>query len=422
MSSLMQSRWADPDPPAPPATTEKKKQPEPEPEPTPAPAIEQPAPETTSERPESRRKSEHTLSAAATSFAPSSPVGPPPDLSTYDEFTQTGGGEGDLFDDVIPVEESMQTRPPEDLFGDDFTPVEQPVVEKQVIEPTVVDQVSAEQPAQQSAPQPASQQPRSKGDGSRGRGRGRGRGGRKDSQGQQSQAKPEQKNEDTQTPVQAPENAPTGPKKETTASVRGDRRGTGGVRKPKLTETELAEKMAQISIKNASLTAAHARAEADAASFAEREQQAKAQSAQRAKEERRDRQQMMGERERNRLRKLKALEGREWDMEKNEDDFSKGGKYDKKGGFAGDKEDYTDGREYLLRDAKEKRGGGSRSDGRGGKQPQHVAPPKKEDFPSLPTRDGNAAPKKDKDTSFFDNAATKGKSWADQVESTTPTS
>ena len=418
----MQSRWADPDPPAPPATTEKKKQPEPEPEPTPAPAIEQPAPETTSERPESRRKSEHTLSAAATSFAPSSPVGPPPDLSTYDEFTQTGGGEGDLFDDVIPVEESMQTRPPEDLFGDDFTPVEQPVVEKQVIEPTVVDQVSAEQPAQQSAPQPASQQPRSKGDGSRGRGRGRGRGGRKDSQGQQSQAKPEQKNEDTQTPVQAPENAPTGPKKETTASVRGDRRGTGGVRKPKLTETELAEKMAQISIKNASLTAAHARAEADAASFAEREQQAKAQSAQRAKEERRDRQQMMGERERNRLRKLKALEGREWDMEKNEDDFSKGGKYDKKGGFAGDKEDYTDGREYLLRDAKEKRGGGSRSDGRGGKQPQHVAPPKKEDFPSLPTRDGNAAPKKDKDTSFFDNAATKGKSWADQVESTTPTS
>lgn len=108
-------------------------------------------------------------------------------------------------------------------------------------------------------------------------------------------------------------------------------------------------------------------------------------------------------------------------MEKNEDDFSKGGKYDKKGGFAGDKEDYTDGREYLLRDAKEKRGGGSRSDARGGKQPQHTAPPKKEDFPSLPTRDGDAAPKKDKDTSFFDNDATKGKSWADQVESTTPT-
>jgi hypothetical protein len=74
-----------------------------------------------------------------------------------------------------------------------------------------------------------------------------------------------------------------------------------------------------------------------------------------------------------------------------------------------------------LRDAKEKRGGGSRSDARGGKQAQHTAPPKKEDFPSLPTRDGEVAPKKGTDTSFFDNAATKGKSWADQVESTTPT-
>jgi hypothetical protein len=421
MSSLMQSRWADPEPPA---TTEEKKQPEPEPETKPAPELEQPAPETTSKRPESRRKSEHTLSAAATSFAPSSPAGPPPDLSTYDEFTQTGGGDNDLFDDVIPVEESMQTRPPDDLFGDDFTPVEQPAPEKQTDEPAAVKEVPAEQPTPQPAAQSVPQQSRGKGDGARGRGRGRGRGGRKDPQGQQSQsqAKPEPKSEETQAPVQAPENAPTGPKKETTASVRGDRRGTGGVRKPKLTETELAEKMAQISIKNASLTAAHARAEADAASFAEREQEAKAQSAQRAKEERRDRQQMMGERERNRLRKLKALEGREWDMEKNEDDFSKGGKYDKKGGFGGDKEDYTDGREYLLRDAKEKRGGGSRSDARGGKQAQHTAPPKKEDFPSLPTRDGEAAPKKEKtDTSFFDNAATKGKSWADQVESTTPT-
>ena len=424
MSSLMQSRWADPEPPA---TTEEKKQPEPETKP--APELEQPAPETTSERPESRRKSEHTLSAAATSFAPSSPAAPPPDLSTYDEFTQTGGGDGDLFDDMIPVEESMQTRPPDDLFGDDFTPVEQPVAEKQAIEHTAVEEAPAEQPTQQpapqAAPQPQQQQARGKGDGARGRGRGRGRGGRKEPLGQQSQgqAKPEPKSEETQTPVQAPDNAPTGPKKETTASVRGDRRGTGGVRKPKLTETELAEKMAQISIKNASLTAAHARAEADAASFAEREQEAKAQSAQRAKEERRDRQQMMGERERNRLRKLKALEGREWDMEKNEDDFSKGGKYDKKGGFSGDKEDYTDGREYLLRDAKEKRGGGSRSDARGGKQAQHTAPPKKEDFPSLPPKkDGEAAaPKKETDTSFFDNAATKGKSWADQVESTTPT-
>lgn len=445
MSSLMQSRWADPSAPA---TTEEKKQPAPEPapkpapEPTPEPRQPEPAlepatkqaPEPTPEepkqseivqstgRPESRRKSEHALSAAATAFAPTSPAAPPPDLSTYDEFAQTGGQEGDLFDDVVPVEESMQTRPPEDLFGDDFTPVEQPVIEEAVIQPSTVDQVSTQQPAVQPIPQQAPQSNRGRNDGARGRARGRGRGARKDGQGQSGhgQVQAEQGSEEPQTSVNAPENAPTGPKKETTASVRGDRRGTGGVRKPKLTETELAEKMAQIQIKNASLTAAHARAEADAASFAEREQQAKAQSAQRAKEERKDRQQMMGERERNRLRKLKALGGREWDMEKNDDDFSKGGKYDKKGGFGGDKEDYTDGREYLLREPKEKRGGGAGSGARGGKQPQGVVP-KKEDFPSLPTKVDEAEPKKDKDTSFFDNAATKGKSWADQVESSTPT-
>lgn len=438
MSSLMQSRWANP--PAPAAIEEKKqpapeptpepapepKEPEPKEEPEPVPVSEQapelapepkqPEPAKLSERPESRRKSEHTLSAAAAAFAPSSPAAPPPDLSTYDEFTQTGGQEEDLFDDLA---ESMQTRPPEDLFDDDFTPVQQPVIEESMVQPTPVEPVLAAQSDAQPIPQQAPQSNRGRNDGARGRARGRGRGGRKESQGQQGQAKAEQTNED---PVNAPENAPTGPKKETIASVRGDRRGTGGVRKPKLSESELAEKMAQIQIKNASLTAAHARAEADAASFAEREQQAKAQSAQRAKEERKDRQQMMGERERNRLRKLKALGGREWDMEKTEDDFSKGGKYDKKGGFGGDKEDYTDGREYLLREPKEKRGGASAGT-RGGKQPQEAVP-KKEDFPSLPattTKGEEAGTKKDKDASFFDNAATKGKSWADQVESSTST-
>jgi hypothetical protein len=417
MAGLLQSKWADP--PAP-AATQDKKQPKTEQ----APESEEPVPAQPIEIAETRRKSEHTLSAAATAFAPSSPAAPPPDVSTIDEFAQTGGHEGDLFDDVIPVNESMQTRPSDDLFGDDFTPLEQPVVEQAVVEPPT-EQIPVEQPAPRPAPQTVPQQNRGRGDGTRGRGRGRGRGGRKEPQGQHNQAQSEPKqteqvSEETQTPAQAPDNAPTGPKKETIASVRGDRRGTGGVRKPKLTETELAEKMAQIQIKNASLTAAHARAEADAASFAEREQQAKAQSAQRAKEERRDRQQMMGERERNRLRKLKALEGREWDMEKNEDDFSKGGKYDKKGGFAGDKEDYTDGREYLLREGKERRGGGAGSGARGGK-PTQSAPPKKEDFPSLPTKSSEADSKEVKDTSFFDNAATKGKSWADQVESTTPT-
>ncbi|EOD51246.1 hypothetical protein UCRNP2_1971 [Neofusicoccum parvum UCRNP2] len=86
----------------------------------------------------------------------------------------------------------------------------------------------------------------------------------------------------------------------------------------KLTEEELAERMSAIALKNASLTAAHARAEADQARFEKREAEAAAKAKVRAKQERQNRQQMMGERERNRLRKLNALQGREWDADKEE--------------------------------------------------------------------------------------------------------
>jgi hypothetical protein len=207
--------------------------------------------------------------------------------------------------------------------------------------------------------------------------------------------------------------------------VRGDRQDTGGVRKPKLTEAELEQKMAAIQIKNASLTAAHARAEADAASFQQREEaakqavrQEKEKAQKREKEERRDRQQMMGERERNRQRKLKAMDGREWDAEKNEDDF-KGSRFDKKGGFAGDKEDYTDGREYIYR---EPRGGqrGARGRGRGGAREggreQNV--PKQEEFPALPPAAKESRTEKTVKSAAPD-AGSGDKSWADQVESST---
>ena len=296
----------------------------------------------------------------------------------------------------------MQSRPEDDLFADDFTPVEQAVVE-------------------QSAP---SVPIRGGPDKFRGRGRGRGRGA------------PQMKNE-VQVPPQkqqyqqqngglaasrhapqaeetaAPGNAPTGPRQPTTASVRGDRHGTGGVKKPKMTEEELAEKMAAIQIKNASLTAAHARAEADRASFAEREDKAKEVAARRAKEERKDRQQMMGEREKNRMRKLKAMEGREWDMEKNEEDFTKGGRQDTKGGFAGDQEGYTDGREYIYR---EPRGGGrGRGVGRGGR-PSEQSAPKHEDFPAL-----SAPASKAEVPGKGPPSAATGKSWADQMDSSVAT-
>jgi hypothetical protein len=224
------------------------------------------------------------------------------EMPSSETFAQTGPQQDDLFDDIIPADEAMRLRSDEDLFNDDFTPIPEPVTEK-----------VASTPASQ--PQPtSSSENRGQGDGSRARGRGRGR-------GQASRSAP---NGDARAPAQtqsnAPESAPTGPRKETTFAVRGDRQATGGVRKPKLTEEELNEKLASMQIKNASAAAAHARAEADAAAFAERESQAKQVADQKRKEERRDRQQMMGEREKNRQRKLKAMTGREWDAEKEEND------------------------------------------------------------------------------------------------------
>ena len=301
----------------------------------------------------------------------------------------------------------MRVRSEDDLFSEDFTPVQKSVVEH-------------------SAPRT----PRGRGDGQRaqGRGRGRGRGNRGGANEHiQRQAIPQTESAEPQQAPSAPESAPVGPRKETTASVRGDRQATGGVKKPKLTEAELAEKMAAIQIKNANLTAAHARAEADAASFQQREEAAKQASRQekeraqkREKEERRDRQQMMGERERNRQRKLKAMEGREWDAEKNEDDFGKGGRHDKSGSFAGDQSDYTDGREYMYR---ESRGGhrGGRGRGRGGMPGggREQAAPKQDEFPALPPAPKTTQPHTtSKDA--ISGADTPTKSWADQVESAGP--
>lgn len=70
-------------------------------------------------------------------------------------------------------------------------------------------------------------------------------------------------------------------------------------------------------MKNAALEEAHRRAEADEASFQRREQQETI----KRREERANRREMEGEREKNRLRKMKAVQGREWDAEKNEEDM-----------------------------------------------------------------------------------------------------
>jgi len=96
-------------------------------------------------------------------------------------------------------------------------------------------------------------------------------------------------------------------------AVRGDRSKTGGLPKTKLTEAQLTERMAQMKLKNATRVADHERAAADEASFREREIQAQFKRA----EEFRNRQQMDKEREKNAQRKLKAMQGREWEKEKN---------------------------------------------------------------------------------------------------------
>ncbi|GAB7349456.1 hypothetical protein MBLNU459_g8557t1 [Dothideomycetes sp. NU459] len=386
-----------------------------------------------------------------------------------DDFAQTGAQQDDLFDDIqyTPgAEGSMQTRAPDDLFGEDFTPVKEPVIEQ--------------------APAPVPQRGRGAKEG-RGRGRGaergrgadrgrgggaeRGRGGTEGGRGRgrtrargdtQSNQKPRETGaapsapeepatsaiapaapssavpqpaveatpastlgapdvaEETQTQAEVqPSSAPTTSIPTSTPhtnAVRGDRTATGGLRKPKLTDEELTEKMNRISLKNASLVAAHERAEADAASFAEREQVA----AQRRKEERRDRQQLLDEREKNRLRKLKASTGREWDSEKHEDDYAPrgGGRSAGRGAhggvagprdngldasvFAGDQDDYTDGREYMYRENRGRgrgrgrggrggdRGGrGGRGGGGGGGQQQRA--PTHSDFPDLPAATAAAA-------------------------------
>ena len=254
------------------------------------------------------------------------------------------------------MEEFAQTRAPDDLFDDDVTPVT----------PTAVSQQQQQQPPPPQIPTG----PRVRGNniarGSRGRGRGssdfRTPSGREQSQPSPG---PNVANDTTSITPDTSQDRP--------AAVRGDRTLTGGVQKPKLSEEQLTERMQQISLKNNSLLAAHARAEADAASFAEREARDAAVAAQRKKVDRVNRQQMMGEREKNRQRKLDAVGGREWDMEKKEEDYAgrdsargSGNRRGMHGGVGGvARGEYSS--EYTNQQEPEQGGEGFRGRGRGGR-------------------------------------------------------
>ncbi|PYH93031.1 hypothetical protein BO71DRAFT_356084 [Aspergillus ellipticus CBS 707.79] len=250
------------------------------------------------------------------------------DAPDMDEFAQTRGGD-DLFDDeIIPVP-AVEQQPQPEVQADPA-----PVVEKDV------------QPARTDTP------PRSRGGEKRGRGRGRGRGRRgSHSSGRRGDGlvknKPvdsppehEEKSAEASSPATPPEGDQNGKEDATEANakqaagaegprvpaVRGDRSATGGLKKPKLTEEELSRRIAAARENSAKIAAAHARAEADQASFLEREKVAE----EKRRQERQNRRVMDNERERNRQRKLDALNGREWDAEKKEETYNpRGGR----GGF-----------------------------------------------------------------------------------------
>ena len=194
---------------------------------------------------------------------------------------------------------------------------------------------------------------------------------------------------------------PTGPSSTTqpskTPAVRGDRTLTGGPARTKLTEEELSAKLAAAKERSQNVAAAHARAQADAASFEERERVAGEKRA----VEKKERRVMEGERERNRMRKMGAREGREWDRDKedvtaNGRGRGRGGGYAEYGarGFTGGQAEEDDLRQYEWHEDRGRgrgrgrgdRGGRGRGRGnsRGGGQQHQPDVSAETDFPSLP--------------------------------------
>lgn len=215
--------------------------------------------------------------------------------------------------------------------------------------------------------------------------------------------------------------------------------------------------MAAAKLHAAKIAAAHARAEADQASFQEREKIAE----EKRRQEHQNRRAMDNERERNRLRKLGAQTGREWDSEKREEDYNpRGGGSQYRRGMHGGVSGYTrhgfengsdSGDNYRGRG----RGGrGGRARGQRGGRGDHLASnghnhtaatktttpsapviSNDNEFPALPpssTKEQNAsgptvvtdsAPsgdvstKTDKSPAVLSPLTPSGGSWAEQVES-----
>ena len=202
------------------------------------------------------------------------------------------------------MDEFAQTRGVDNLFEDEFTPVPEPVTKASERQSNVSQRTdqnyrttargrgnryTRDNPRQSPAQPPVYDNTPAQ---------------RLDTSAEQNEA-PSNPIEHATTPTQQPK---------TSTAVRGDRTATGGVTKPKLTEDELSARLAAAKLNNAKRAEAHRLAEADEASFQKRE----AQASQKRKEEGAARRAMNMERERNRLRKLGAQSGREWDEGKEE--------------------------------------------------------------------------------------------------------
>ncbi|KAL8909119.1 MAG: hypothetical protein Q9171_005185 [Xanthocarpia ochracea] len=332
------------------------------------------------------------------------------------------------------MDEFAQTRAPDDLFDDDFTPIAES-------EPVLQEFVQASAP----------QSHRGRNDHAGGR-----RGGRPIHQ-QHTPSVPRTAVSATDatisptadTPITEPDAAPKAP-----LAVRGDRSATGGNAKPKLTEEELSNRLAAAKLNNQRREEAHRLAEADEASFQQRE----AQASQRRQEEGRARRLMDQEREKNRLRKLGAQGGREWDEGKDDQPVDHRRSEYRRGAHGGtssfqgtggrgadlhtDGDAYSEGRGYGHRGGRS-RGDGNRGRGRGrggrgrGVNESSIGgfeitkPPAlnaETDFPALPQA---ASPKPNTDSSAFPTKGGQqprekvpefqtpsggGQSWADEVE------
>ena len=333
------------------------------------------------------------------------------------------------------MDEFAQTRGADDLFDDDFTPIVEPTT--QTLEP----QPQLSQRGGRNAPTP------------------RGRGCRQPSLNTKPRpAASERNNTPSQPPQSDPypispsevdpttpsQQQPPPPQQRPPTAVRGDRTATGGIAKPKLTEDELSARLAAAKLNNAKRAEAHRLAEADEASFQQRE----AQASQKRKEEGVARRAMNAEREKNRLRKLGQQAGREWDEGKEEQEASQGSQYRRgaHGGVAydavrgrGARNGYQDDRHnpgFEGRRGGQGPGGRGRGDRiRGGRgrgesnQGAHTrsinttqkAPDPEADFPALPTASKKEQPTPAQPSSKAEqphSLGVAGGSWADEVQET----